>query len=217
MDDHGREIIGWVAAIISFLAYPPYIVEFIGEPTKKFWATGWMWKCLHLRGGTAPRQASWLIWSLLQVVIFTSSRQQGISATTWIALMYMIGSATTAVFTFKYGESRWKRLDVACGVLGVLSLLLLIVIRAPLWALILAITADGIAALPTVVGVTKDPASESKLGWTIFLVGAVVNLLAVKAWTFQEAGFTLYLIVVIGYICSQVWLRSTYKPRGLEA
>lgn len=215
MSDHDRQLIGWVAAIVSFLAYPPYIVEFIGGPTKKFWATRWMWKYLHLKGGTQPHLASWLIWALLQVVIFNSSRQQGASATTWIVLIYLVGSLATAVFVYFYGERKWKRIDLTCAFLGMVSLTLLIVVKAPFWALLLAIITDGIAAIPTVIGVTQDPASESRLGWTIFLLGASVNVFAIKTWNFQEAGFTLYVLIVIGYICGQVWLRTI--PRKLKS
>ncbi len=217
MSDHGREFIGWVAAVISFLAYPPYIVEFIGEPTKKFWATRWMWKHLKLKGGNRPHQVSWLIWTLLQLVIFISSRQQGASATTWIVLMYLVGSALTAILLFKYGERSWKPLDVVCGVLGGVSLLLLLVVKVPVWTLALAITTDGLAAIPTVVGVTKNPADEPRFGWTIFLVGALINLFAIQTWNFQEAGFTLYLVAVIGYINCQVWLRqASTRPLGRD-
>lgn len=214
MDDHSRQLIGWAAAIVSFLAYPPYIVEFIGEPTKKFWATRWMWKYLKLKGGTRPNQVSWLIWALLQVVIFISSRQQGASATTWIALIYLIGSTLTAILLFWYGQREWKLLDVACGLLGGVSLLLLLAVKAPGWALLLAIITDGIAAIPTLVGVTESPAKEPRLGWSIFMLGAVINLLAIKTWNFQEAGFTVYLIAVIGYINCQVWFRQSPTVRS---
>ncbi len=211
MSDHDRQLIGWVAAIVSFMAYPPYIVEFIGEPTKKFWATRWMWKYLPLEGKTNPHLASWLIWALLQVVIFNGSRQQGASATTWIVLMYLIGSLMTAAFVWFYGDRNWETLDIFCACLGGVSLALLLVVKAPFWALLLAINTDGIASIPTLVGVTKKPADEPRLGWTIFLLGAGVNLLAVKTWNFQEAGFTIYLLVLIGYICGQVWLRPNLR------
>ncbi len=215
MTDHAREFVGWAAAIVSFLAYPPYIVEFIGEPTKKFRLTRWMWSALKLKGGTRPHQVSWLIWALLQVVIFASSRQQGASATTWIALMYLVGSLITAAFAYCFGDRRWVPLDITCGILGLMSLGLLIAVKAPFWALLLAITTDGIAAAPTIIGVTKRPADEPKLGWTIFVVGAAINLLAVKTWNFQEAGFTIYLLFVIGYINAMVWLRPS--GRGSES
>ncbi len=103
-----------------------------------------------------------------------------------------------------------------------MSLALLFLVRAPFWALLLAILSDGIAAVPTVIAVTKNPASESRAGWSIFLAGAFLNLFAVKTWNFQEAGYTIYLIVVIGYICAHAWRRRgptdpTSGPRRISA
>jgi hypothetical protein len=200
-----REIIGWVAAGISFLAYPIYIVEYVGRWTKTHPLTRWMWKCFGLHGATAPHQASWLIWAGLQYIIFRSSRDQGASATTWIILGYLIGSIANAILLFWYGEKKWGWLDYSCLMFGAVSLVLLYVQHNLFWALVLSITADGIAAIPTVIGVTKNPRDESRVGWSLFLFGALINTLAINTWNFQEAGYTIYLLVVIGYVTIHVW------------
>lgn len=212
MTDQGHQIFGWIAAGVTALAYPPYIVEFVGGWTKRHPLTRWMWTRLGLKGGTQPRQVSWLIWGALQLVILLSSRQQGASATTAIVLIYLIGSSSIGILSLKYGEKGWTRLDVACGFLGTASMVLLFVVKAPFWALLLAIATDGIAAIPTAVAVTANPEGESRVGWSLFFAGAVLNLFAVKTWNFQEAGYTFYLIGVIGYVCANAW-----RPRRREA
>lgn len=213
MTQQVREAIGWVAAGISLLAYLPYIVEYIGGSTKTNPLTHWMWKYFGLHGGTSPHQASWLIWAGLQYVIFKSSRDQGASASTWIALGYLIGSATNAVLLFWYGEKKWGWLDYSCAALGTISLLLLYGEHNLFWALVLAIVTDGIAAIPTIVGVTRYPQGESRLGWALFMLGAAINILAIGALNFQEAGYTIYLIAVIGYITVNAWRpRHTVTP-----
>lgn len=136
-----------------------------------------------------------------------SSWEQGASASTCIVVMYLIGTSSIGLLSLKYGESSWTRLDVVCGILGVVSLVLLFLAHAPFWALLLAITCDGIAGIPTVVAVTKNPGTESRAGWTIFFLGAFLNLFAIKTWNFQEAGYTIYLLAIIGYICAHLWFR----------
>ncbi len=201
-----QQIIGYVAATISFLAYIPYIIEFVGGRTKTHPLTYWIWKYGNLSGGTNPRQASWLVWAALQYVIFSSSREQGATDSAWIAFGYLIGSSLTAILLFWYGDKKWGKLDVFCGALAVASLILLYGTRNSFWALMLAIATDAIAAIPTIVSVTKEPKNESKLGWSVFLVGVLVNLGAIKELNFQEAGFSFYLLLVIGYINLRVWL-----------
>src|SRR3989344_6906506 len=119
-----REVVGVLAAAVSFLAYPPYIVEFMGGQTKANVLTRWMWqlKFLGLKGGTRPHQASWLIWSALQYVIFASSREQGASSSTWMTLGYLVGSGLCGLLLFWYGEKSWKPLDYICAALACVSL-----------------------------------------------------------------------------------------------
>lgn len=210
MTHHIREIIGWVAAGISLLAYPVYAVEYIGGWTKTNPLTRWIWKLFGLHGETSPHHASWLIWAGLQYIIFRSSRDQGASATTWIILGYLIGSTTNAILLFWYGERKWSLLDYFCLCLGTISLALLYVQHDPFWALVLAIAADGSAAIPTVIGVTRKPKDESRLAWALFMTGALINVLAVDTWNFQEAGYTIYLLIVIGYVTFTVW-----RPRQI--
>lgn len=206
MGDQAREIFGWTAAAVSLVAYVPYIVEYIGGGTKTHPLTRWMWRYLGLKGNTDPKQSSWLIWAALQLVIFQSSVAQGVSAPALIALGYLVGSSTNAVLLFKYGKGKWELVDYACAVLAAGSLFLLYETHEPFWALALAIVTDGIGAVSTLKSVTKDPTSESRAGWTMFLIGGSINLLTIKTWSFQEAGYTVYLIVVIGYVCARVWL-----------
>lgn len=208
MTDISREVIGWTAAIISFLAYFVYIIEFIGGWTKKNPLTAWMWKHCGLHGETTPRQASWIIWAALQVAIFLSSREQGATSATWIALGYLVGSSFTGILLFWYGDKKWKWYEFVCLVFAGISLTFLFYIHNPFWSLVIAIATDGIGGISTAIAVTKNPGGESKLGWTMFFIGALVNTLAIKAFTFEEAGFTMYLIIVIGYITVQSYRKK---------
>ncbi len=113
MTDEARAVMGWIAAGVTILAYPPYIVEFVGGWTKTHPLTRWMWTRLGLKGGTKPHQVSWLIWGTLQLVILLSSWEQGASATTWIVLMYLIGTSSIGLLSLKYGESSWTPLSTS--------------------------------------------------------------------------------------------------------
>jgi len=176
MADSLREVFGYLAAVISLAAYPIYIVEYIGGRTKTHSLTRWMWKYLGLKGNTK------------------------------IALGYLVGSTINTLLLFKYGSKKWSMLDYVCSLLAVGSIVLLYQNRElAFWALVLAITTDAIAAIPTIWSVTKTSTNEGRAGWTIFLIGALVNLFTIKTWNFQEAGFTIYLITVIGYIVLKTW------------
>jgi hypothetical protein len=207
-----HDLFGWVAAIVSFVAYPIYIVEFVGGPTKNHWATRWIWRVFRLKGATDPHQVTWLLWSVLSFTIYFSSTQQGSTSTTSVPLFYCVGSTITAILLIKYGEHSWKRLDVVCGILAVVSLALMLTV--PAWALALAITTDAIAAIPTVIGVARNPRSESLVGWSFFMTGALINLGAIKNLTFADAGYAFYLVLVIGYIFLWTTLGRLRKRRA---
>ena len=63
-------------------------------------------------------------------------------------------------------------------------------------AIVLAILADGLAAVPTLVKAYVAPESENYIGFLASAGSAAITLLTVKAWTFATFGFPLYIFVL---------------------
>jgi hypothetical protein len=61
-------------------------------------------------------------------------------------------------------------------------------------AIILSTVADFFAAVPTIKKSYQEPDSES--GWPFLMgsVAAIITLLTIKAWTFSNAAFGVYVL-----------------------
>ena len=205
---------GIAAAAVSMLGYPIYLLDFLG-PGQASWRRR-LFAALALRGGTAPRLASWTIWAAVQGVIFSGAREQGATATNLLPLAYFVGCVSVTVVAARFGTRDVSRLDGVCSALAVVSLTLLVVAHDPLSALVLAIVTDTIAGVPTLVAVWRDPRSESLAGWVCFLTGASINFLALssldpRTWTFQTAGYTV--VVVAQQLFVVIRILSARHPR----
>lgn len=169
-----RDIVGEVAGAVSFIAFIPYIYS-------------------TLRGEMKPNRATWWIWTLVGVMLGASYYSSGADSTIWVAVSYVIGPLVTAIISIKYGEGGWTRFDKWC-LLGVgVSLLLWWVFNTPLVALVALIFIDLCGALPTVHKVYRDPTSENRLAWLLFVTGNTLNLHAVKIWIFAIAVYPVYM------------------------
>ncbi len=203
--------IGLVAALVSLLGYPVYLLDMLGPGDG-----GWRKRAFHalrLQGGTRPRLVSWVIWTALQAVIFLGARAGGATDTNWLPLAYFLGCLGVSVVAWWVGDRDLSRVDLGFGALAVLSLALLVGAREPRAALGLAILTDTLASAPTLWSVTRDPRQESLAGWLFFLAGGLLNTLAFPpfhAWTFEAVGYTLVVVVQQGFVVGRIlWWRGS--------
>lgn len=202
--------IGLVAALVSLLGYPVYLLDMLGPG-----AGGWRARAFHvlrLRGGTRPRLVSWVIWTALQAVIFLGARAGGATDTNWLPVAYLLGCLAVSAVAAGVGDRDLGPVDLGFGALAVLSLVLLVGAREPRAALVLAILTDSLASAPTLWSVLRDPRHESLAGWLFFLAGGLLNTLAfppIDAWSFETVGYTLVVVAQQGFVVGRLlWARA---------
>ncbi|HXD11960.1 MAG TPA: hypothetical protein VN653_17970, partial [Anaerolineales bacterium] len=74
-------------------------------------------------------------------------------------------------------------------------------------AIFFSIMADGLAAVPTIVKSYKYPDTELAWPWIASVVGVVLTLLTIKAWSFANSGFIVYILIVDTLIFTLVQFR----------
>jgi len=201
--------IGLVAALVSLVGYPVYVLDMLG-PGEGGWRKA-AFVALRLRGGTRPRLVSWVIWTALQGVIFLGARAGGATDTNWLPVAYFLGCLGVSVVAWRVGDRSPGTFDLVFGGLALLSLLLLVGAREPRAALLLAILTDTLASAPTLWSVLWHPRHESLAGWLSFLAGGLINTLAfppIEGWTLEIVGYTLVVVVQQGLVVGRLlWAR----------
>lgn len=149
-----------------------------------------------LRGKTSPNRVTWFVLSIAPMVAFASMMSQGVGFRQSL-MTFIVGFSPFLIFisSFLTKHASWKinRFDIICGALALLGLVLWILTDEANIAILLAVAADFLAFLPTLVKSFAHPDSES---WELFGLGVIngaIALLIITKWDFAHAAFPLYL------------------------
>lgn len=151
-----------------------------------------------IKGKVQPNKVSWLLWSIAPLIAFSAMIKQGVGLEAWST--FIVGFIPLIVFaaSFLNKKATWDltRLDIICGVLSVLGLILWLITKVGNVAIFFSIVADALAAFPTIVKSYKEPETEEHLVFSVGVLNAGIALLVITEWNFQNWSFPLYLLIV---------------------
>ncbi len=174
---------GYLAGFFFILAFIPYFTQ-------------------TLNGQVRPNRATWLIWTILGVLIFASYKSVGAENTIWVAIAGAIGPFAILILAFWRGEGGISKLDIACLASAFMGLVGWYFTANAFVGLVLFLVVDGMGAIPTVIKTWRNPKSESLPGWTLWLTGSTFQLFALEKWDIELSLYPIYFfvgqIIVIG-------------------
>lgn len=162
-----------------------------------------------LRGRTKPNRVTWFLWALAPLIAVSAQWLEGV---TWAALMtFMVGFGPLLIFmsSFVNHKAFWKitKLDIVCGSISLLALVLWLVTGEGLVAIVFSILADLIAGIPTIVKAFNEPETEHPSVFRNGAISAAITLLVIDEWTFANYGFALYILL----ICLVLYILIRFK------
>ncbi|MEI6266337.1 MAG: hypothetical protein WCJ54_07635 [Actinomycetota bacterium] len=165
------------------------------------------------RGKTKPNRVTWFLWALAPMIAFSAQISGGIGIRSLMTFMVGFGPAIVFIASFMNKKAYWKisKLDIACGVLSVLALILWYLTKNAAVAILLSILADALAGVPTIIKAYKEPETES---YNVFFFGAIsaaITLLTIEIWTFEVAAFPVYIFA----ICSLLFV-LIFRKQGIQ-
>jgi hypothetical protein len=142
-----------------------------------------------IRGSTRPHRGTWLIWSVLAIVVFLSQRADG---ATWSLIMAAAQAVLTgAIFllSIRRGEGGLSPADVLMLALASGGVIGWIVADEPVIATACVVAADLIGAAMMVPKTYRDPGSETL---ATFALASLSGALAVGAVGTLDPSLLLY-------------------------
>lgn len=138
---------------------------------------GALWYLVEtIKGNVKPNRVSFLLWSIAPLIAFAAEIQKGVGIQS--LMTFSVGFLPLMIFlgSFINKKSEWKltRFDLTCGAFSLLGLILWLVTKEGNIAILLSITADALAAIPTIVKSYHHP--ETEIGW-LWLAAAIQGLL----------------------------------------
>ena len=159
-------LFGAVAGAITMASLIPYVVSI-------------------LRGTTIPARTTYLVKSVVGVLVLASYWSVGARDTAWTTLVFAVGPLLVWSLAIRRGIGGWTPLDRICLATALVALCGWFISDNPIVALLAGVSIKWLSILPTLTKLATLPASESRLSWLMALAGDAVNLLALT--TFNPA------------------------------
>ncbi len=196
MDWHGG--LGIVAGLLQVSSIIPYAKDI-------------------LKGSTRPNVVSFVIWTLIEVVAMVAQFSAGASWSVILLIATTFNTSLVVVLCFMgYGYKKYGLLDKFCFVLAIAAIILWQVTRQPLVAIVLAVLADILASVPTIVKTYHDPHSEMVLPWFMIVVAAVLGIISTTKLNAANLVYPIYLFAMNAIITSVAFWGQHTKTRQVE-
>lgn len=169
-----------------------------------------------LEGKTRPNRVSWFMWTLAPYVALAAQIHEGVGIQSLLTFMAGTCPLLVLIASFMNRKAVWKltAFDFMCGALSLIGLILWLITRHAGIAIIFAIAADGLAAVPTIKKSYTHPESEGWVNYFTAAIAAGITLLTIDKWTFSNYGFSLYLLLVCLVITSLVRFKIGVRLRS---
>lgn len=164
-----------VASLLTFVSYYPYIRDILAKKTR-------------------PHLYTWTLWSLLNFVLIALliRGEAGLALVPMVIVTVLC--LAVALLSIKYGTKNITFLDKVLALMSFLAYLFWFFADRPILSLLLIITADIFAFVPTVRKTWTEPHTETLSLYVTNTIRFTITLLAVREYTWLS---TLWLSVWI--------------------
>lgn len=167
-----KELIGSIAVILTFIAYIPYYRDII-------------------KGKTHPHIYSWSLWGLLTILLVALQVKGGAGPATWVTAAAGLLCIGVVILGIKDGNKDITLSDKIVALLSLAALCFWLIIDQPVISLILVISADMLAFIPTVRKSWYHPHSETLSLYITNAFRFLLALFAVEKYSFLSTAWIL--------------------------
>jgi hypothetical protein len=152
------------------------------------------------RGTDIPNRASWFIWSLSTVTLLIGVKETGTNEAIWVPIADAVGCVSIFILSIKHGVGGWSTTDKLSFAICFLSLAIWAYTGNVMVALITNLLVYVSGYISTIKKEIDTPGGESKLAWTMFLIGVLLNLMTVIIGSDKGFAVWLYPVVLVGTV-----------------
>ncbi|NLV78238.1 MAG: hypothetical protein GXY65_02630 [Rhodococcus sp.] len=151
-----------------------------------------------VRGAVRPNLVTWSLWAAAPLIAFFAQLDSGVGLPAVMTLAAGAGPLIviiTSMITRRH-YAHLNIIDLVCAGVAVAALTVWLGLGAAPLAVLFAVAADAIAAIPTLVKAWRHPDSENIFFFVLVGVAATITLLTLTAWTPQSFAFAVYQLSI---------------------
>lgn len=158
------------------------------------------------RGESKPQFVTWTVWTILATITAIASLRGGNMASAVLGLEGMVACGSVAIMGLRYGSLIIGKIDVVSIIGAVLGLISLAIFRQPMVALLVTITIDVVAYVPTFIHGWKMPNEETIVSYVCGGVASGLSLVAaiMSGATISGLLYPLYSVLASSLMVSLV-------------
>jgi len=159
---HVAPALGALAGLAGLVGTAPYVRDVIARSTR-------------------PQRGTWLIWSMLAIVVGLSQRADGATWSVVMAGAHAAGNGLVLALAVRYGTGRLSRQELALVAVAGAGVTGWVLADDPLVATVCVVAADLVALAMMVPKTWRDPGSETLSTFALASVGGALAVASVGA------------------------------------
>lgn len=170
-----KETIAIVAALLAVVGNIPYLVDIVKKKVQ-------------------PHPYTWLVWSLVSCIIFFGQVAKGAGIGALPTAASEIFTIIIFFFSLQYGFKNIKKIDTVFLILALAGLIPWILTKDPTISVIIAVSIDLVAFVPTIRKTWFYPKTETPILYGSNVLRHILMLFSLQAYNIAT---TLHSIVMI--------------------
>ena len=159
-----------------------------------------------LKKRTKPHQLSWLVFVIMNGIVFFSQYFAGGRASVLISLTFFVGSLVIFLLSLRYGIRSSSKWDKFLFGFALFTIVIWVLTKSNSLAIWLTVVIDVAATTMTILKIRNDPHSEDPQAWSI---GAVAYVFTIATLIGQPIAI-LYVRPVYGLISDAAIVAAVY-------
>ncbi len=149
-----------------------------------------------IRGRTRPHAYTWLIWSIISLIIAVAQFQNGGGYGAYVMAWIATACMTNAALGFVKGRHDIAKSDKVCLGLCLAAIAVWVATKNPFWSILLVTAVDGAGFYPTIRKSWNDPLNENWISFFIYGITFSLSIMALETYSF----YTVFYPAVIAFL-----------------
>jgi hypothetical protein len=177
MDLEIKTIIAIVASILAVIGNVPYLIDVIRKKVE-------------------PHAYTWFVWTIVSATIFFGQVAKGAGVGAIPTLASEIFTLIIFLFSLRYGFKHVKRIDTVFLIIALLGLIPWLLTKDPTISVIIVVTIDLIAFIPTLRKTYAAPHTETPILYSMNAARHFLALFSLQAYNIATTLHSLAMIIV---------------------
>lgn len=172
-----KEMLAVIAAIIALVGNLPYLLDIVKKRVK-------------------PHPYTWLVWSIVSCITFFGGLAKGAGIG---ALPTGVAEAFTIIiflFSLQYGFKQIKKVDTYFLAAALLRLVPWALTKDPTISVIIVVTIDAVAFIPTLRKTWGKPQTETPLLFSMNVARHILTLFSLQAYNIATMLHSIIMIIL---------------------